>query len=100
MVERIRVEVVAGNVQRQLMVALELPAGSTLADAVSAADLGRRLADVTIDVERAGIFGKRCRPDQLLSDGDRVELYQPLKADPKAVRRQLAELERARKNAR
>ncbi len=97
MAETIRIEVVAGNADRQQLVMLELAEGATLADAIKAANLDPLPGDATIDVERAGVFGKRCRPDHCLNDGDRVEIYQPLKADPKEVRRQLAELERARK---
>lgn len=98
MADWIQVEVVAGNAQAQVLVPLSLLAGATAADAVRAADLGERLPGLDFDEEAVGIFGKRCRPDRLLSDGDRVEVYQPLKADPKVVRREMAEIERRKKS--
>lgn len=43
-----------------------------------------------LDTSRIGIFGEQVEPDRLLEDGDRVEIYRPLTADPKEVRRELA----------
>ena len=96
----LQVEVAAGLPERQLVIALTLPEGATVADALAAAALPSRLPDLELDLERIGIFGRVCRADRLLVDGDRVEVYRPLKADPKEVRRQLAELERTGKPAR
>jgi len=97
MAEWIQVEVVAGNAEAQALVPLSLLAGATAADAVRAAGLAERLPGLAFDEEAVGIFGKRCKPDRILSDGDRVEVYQPLKADPKVVRREMAEIERRKK---
>lgn len=90
--DAIEVEVAAGFVDRQVLVPLTLPVGSTVAEAIAAAELPRRLPDLEIAEDRVGIFGRRCQLDQVLAPGDRVEVYRPLKADPKEVRRQLAEL--------
>ena len=62
---------------------LSLPAGSSLADALA-------VSGQTQDAIDAGIWGKRMPPDTLLSDGDRIELYRPLIADPKAARKKRA----------
>lgn len=95
----LRVEVAAGLPDRQYLVALQLPVGSTVQDALEAADLPRALPGLTVESGRIGVFGRPCGLDQVLKDGDRVEIYRPLKADPKEVRRQLAELERNRGRA-
>ena len=100
MADWIQVEVAAGDARKQVLVPLSLTAGSTAADAVRAAELPERLPGLVVDESSLGVFGKRCRPDQVLEDGDRVEVYQPLKADPKVVRRELAEIERAKKKGR
>jgi putative ubiquitin-RnfH superfamily antitoxin RatB of RatAB toxin-antitoxin module len=97
MADWVQVEVVAGDAGKQVLVALTLTAGATAADAVRAAGLSERLPGLLVDEGSLGVFGKRCRADQVLEDGDRVEVYQPLKADPKVVRRELAEMERAKK---
>lgn len=100
MADRIRVEVVAGDASSQLLVALELRERATVADALNAANLPDRLPSLNVNMDAVGIFGQACRPDRILSDGDRVEVYQPLKADPKTVRRELAEMERRGRKAR
>lgn len=94
--DRIVVEVAAATPQRQVVIELVVPVGTTLAQAVALADLENRLPGLEIDEDRLGVFGKRRRPDEILREGDRVEVYRPLTADPKEVRRQLAELARAR----
>ncbi|MFU8833324.1 MAG: RnfH family protein, partial [Wenzhouxiangella sp.] len=96
MAESLHIEVAAGLPDRQVVIDLEVPAGTTAISAVRQAELPCRLPGVEVDENLIGIFGKRCSPEQVLSDGDRVEVYRPLKADPKQVRRQLAELERDR----
>jgi len=76
-----RVEVVQAHADRAEIVKLELPAGATVRDALVAAG---------IDSQRVGIFGKQVSADARLADGDRVEVYRPLKIDPKQARRQRA----------
>jgi putative ubiquitin-RnfH superfamily antitoxin RatB of RatAB toxin-antitoxin module len=69
-------------------VALQLQAGSCLADAVRASAVLAGLADSEVDVLQTGIWGRKVPPKQVLRDGDRVELYRPLKVDPKVARRE------------
>lgn len=66
---------------------LRLPAGSLVGDAVAAfvGEVGKGL-----EHDGVGIFGRRCAPSTPLRDGDRVELYRPLIADAKQVRRERA----------
>ncbi|MGL4573376.1 MAG: RnfH family protein [Burkholderiaceae bacterium] len=72
---------------------LELPPGSLLADALAAAALATRLAREHGTLT-AGIWNHVRALDTLLADGDRVELYKPLIADPKVARRLRAERSR------
>lgn len=95
--ERISVEVAAATPERQVVVPLVVPAGTTLAEAVERADLPARIPGLEVDENRLGVFGKKRRADTVLQDGDRAEVYRPLTADPKEVRRQLAELARSQK---
>jgi hypothetical protein len=67
-----------------------LDAGATVADAIERSGIAARLPDVDIAGAPVGIFGKRVRRDATLGDGDRVELYRRLIADPKAARRRRA----------
>jgi hypothetical protein len=68
-------------------VPLLLPAGSTLAQALQASGLLQRFPELGT-APPAGIWGRRQPPDTLLRERDRVELYRPLKVDPKEARRQ------------
>ncbi len=63
---------------------LDLPEGATLQDALTAS-----CWDIADDAA-CGIWGKVNARDRLLRDGDRVEIYRPLTADPKAARRKRA----------
>lgn len=65
---------------------LRLPAGSTLAHALAAVDWPTQ-AGAPVDRSRIGVFGRMVRSDHPLEDGDRIEIYRPLLADPKASRR-------------
>lgn len=88
--ERIRVEVVYALPARQHLVALELPAGSTALEAVRASGLLERDGAPAMDALQLGVFGKPVDAARVLRAGERVEIYRPLKADPKEVRRKLA----------
>ena len=86
----IQVEVVLAMPTRQTLVSLELAADSTVADAISKSKLPESFEDFDLNLETVGIFGRKVSADQVLRDGDRVELYRALIADPKEVRRQRA----------
>jgi putative ubiquitin-RnfH superfamily antitoxin RatB of RatAB toxin-antitoxin module len=83
----LRVSVAVALPSRQEVVELQLPQGSTVADAVAASDLLRRFPDCGLALERVGIWSRACDPGTVLRDGDRVELYRELMADPKRMRR-------------
>jgi len=85
---RIRVEVVYALPQRQERVQQDLPAGSTVLDAVQASGLLQRLPQGTLG--RVGVWGKPVATEMRLRDRDRVEIYRPLIADPKQSRRDRA----------
>jgi putative ubiquitin-RnfH superfamily antitoxin RatB of RatAB toxin-antitoxin module len=89
----ISVEVVYAAVDRQELLKIEVPAGTTVSGAVTASGIAERFADVQFDRCALGIFGKVI-PDpsvRQVEEGDRVEIYRPLLADPKEVRRLRAE---------
>ena len=86
----IEVEVVYAEPERQRLVALTVPAGTTALEAAKLAQMERYFDGVDVDSSTLGVFGTRVKPDQVLDAGDRVEIYRPLRADPKEVRRQLA----------
>ena len=86
----IRVEVVYADPQRQLVRVATLPAGATVDEAVRISGI-RDALPADFEPTLIGIFGRIVTAAALLSDGDRVELYRPLKIDPKQARRRRAE---------
>lgn len=92
MTEPINVEVTYALPQRQELVQLRLPAGATVRDAVEASGLLQKYPDIEIDGRnKLGIYAKLAKADAVLRDRDRVEIYRPLIADPKAVRKKRAD---------
>lgn len=85
-----RVEVVYALADRQELVEVEIAPGATVADAVRASGLARRHPVIDPDNGPFGIFARRCAPTRTLRAGDRVEIYRPLRVDPKEARRRRA----------
>ena len=88
--ERIDVEVAWATPARQLIVPVAVPVGTTAAEAVRLSGIERAVGEEGLADRPLGVFGKRVKPERVLVEGDRVEIYRPLKADPKVVRRELA----------
>lgn len=86
-----KIEVVYALPERQELIALDLPEGATVMQAVEASGLTQKYPDIEPGGRnKLGIFAKLVKADALLRDRDRVEIYRPLIADPKEVRRQKA----------
>ena len=88
--QTIHVEVVLAMPERQELIALEVISGSTLADAIAQSGVIEMFEGFELDTAKVGIFGLKASQDQVLREGDRVEFYRPLIADPKESRRQRA----------
>jgi putative ubiquitin-RnfH superfamily antitoxin RatB of RatAB toxin-antitoxin module len=69
---------------------LELPPGSSVADALALSCIAARHPEIDLPTMAVGVYGVRVALDTALSDGDRVEIYRPLQADPKDLRRRRA----------
>ncbi len=87
----IRVEVVYALPERQYLYALTLPEGSTLKHAIDACGILALRPDIDLGNNKVGIFSRPAELEDILNDGDRVEIYRPLLMDPKEWRRQRAE---------
>jgi putative ubiquitin-RnfH superfamily antitoxin RatB of RatAB toxin-antitoxin module len=94
MAETIRVEVAFATPQRQELVALDLRAGATVAEAIDESGLRSLFGEVDFEQLQAGIWGRVAERAAVLNDGDRVELYRPLARDPRDARRELARVQR------
>ncbi|WP_439107832.1 RnfH family protein [Congregibacter sp.] len=94
----ISIEVVYALPDRQKIVQLTVPEGTNALAAAQQSGLEQEFDDLTINEEsHLGVFGNRAAHTQVLRDGDRVEIYRPLLADPKEVRKERAARAKARR---
>ncbi len=88
--ETINVEVAYALPEKQLIRALNVDAGTTIGAAIVQSGIMMDFPELELEDAKVGIFGKAAPMTTVLSDGDRVEIYRPLIADPKEVRRKRA----------
>ena len=90
MAEMISVEVVYAIPQKQEIFSLNVPQGSTVRQAIEACGVLEKYPEIDLAKNKLGVFAKLTKADTLLRNRDRVEIYRPLIADPKEVRKQRA----------
>jgi putative ubiquitin-RnfH superfamily antitoxin RatB of RatAB toxin-antitoxin module len=88
--ELLSVKVVFALPEKQHVKSLTLRFGATVQDAIDKSAITDEIEGLTIDPKMVGIFGTKVPLTQVLQQGDRVEIYRPLIADPKEVRRERA----------
>jgi hypothetical protein len=86
----ITVEVAYALPHEQLIVPVKMQVGSTAENAIYASGIIKKFPEIDLAVNKIGIFGKATKLDTVLRHLDRVEIYRPLIADPKEVRKQRA----------
>lgn len=89
--ETINVEVAYALPEKQVIRAVNVDAGTTIGAAIVQSGIMMDFPELDLENAKVGIFGKVAPMTTVLSDGDRVEIYRPLIADPKEVRRKRAE---------
>jgi putative ubiquitin-RnfH superfamily antitoxin RatB of RatAB toxin-antitoxin module len=89
----IRVEVAFAGPKVQKIIALDVREGTSVFDAAVASNIVAVFPEIDLEIIAMGIFGKGVRKpkEEVLREGDRVELYRPLVADPKVIRARRAE---------
>jgi hypothetical protein len=84
------VEVAYALPDKQSLVSLEVEKGTTLKEAIEASGILDSFEQIDLNKDRVGIFSKFATLDTVLREKDRVEIYRPLIADPKTVRKKRA----------
>lgn len=97
MEERITVEVAYALPHKQAILEIEVPSGTTALEAARQSGIADRFEGIDLDNAKLGVFGRVVAPSQVLHAGDRVEIYRPLIADPKEVRKARAARARERR---
>ena len=88
---KIAVEVVYALPEKQYLQKVSLEEGATVEQAIIASGLLKLRTDIDLTQNKVGIWSRTVKLQDTLRDGDRVEIYRPLIADPKELRRKRAE---------
>lgn len=90
MSDEILVEVAYALPQKQEVLSLKVRAGATVSQAIEQSGILADFPEIDMASAKVGIFGKQTKLDVELKDKDRIEIYRPLIADPKEVRKKRA----------
>ncbi|MFM0728414.1 RnfH family protein [Paraburkholderia strydomiana] len=88
---RLSIEVCYASPDGQALIAVDLPEGATLRQALDASGILQRFPGIDLNTQKVGVFGKLKPLDTVLADHDRVEIYRPLLVDPKLSRQRRVE---------
>jgi len=86
----IRAEVAYARPDRQVIIPVELPEGATLEQAIVQSRIQEQFSEIQLQTVKVGVFGKLSKLSAPARTGDRIEIYRPLLADPKEVRKKRA----------
>lgn len=88
--DSLEIEVCHALPEQQTVITLQVNIGVNAEDAIKSSGILLRHPAIDLKINKIGIFGKLCELNHVLREGDRVEIYRPLIADPKEARRQRA----------
>tara|TARA_R110001592_G_scaffold28924_4_gene105393 strand:- start:476 stop:775 length:300 start_codon:yes stop_codon:yes gene_type:complete len=91
MSELIDIEVVYGLPHKQVLLALKVPASTTIKDCIKLSGIVKHFPEIIPSEAVVGVFSKPDKLDNTVKQGDRIEIYRPLTADPKEMRKLRAE---------
>lgn len=94
----IPVEVAYALPNEQIIIAVQVSQGTTVLQAIEKSGILERYPEINLEQNKLGIFGKLTKADVVLKSRDRVEIYRPLLADPKEVRKRRAEQKKNEEN--
>jgi hypothetical protein len=97
MAEQMNIEVVFALPHEQVLLKVPAAQGATVGEAIRLSGVLQQHPEIDLDKNKLGIYGKLSKADAVLRDKDRVEIYRPLIADPREVRRQRAQEGKAMK---
>lgn len=89
--DRLSIEVAYALPDKQSLIALSVPADATVRTAITQSGILGIYGDIDLENVSVGIWNRVCKLDATLSHGDRIEIYRPLIADPKEIRKRRAE---------
>lgn len=87
----IKVEVAFARPDDQLILEVDVPVEATVEEIIKQSGILEKFPEIDLTVNKVGVFGKLTKLGNTLRQGDRIEIYRKLIADPKEVRRKRAE---------
>ena len=75
------------NGKKQVWLKLDVPEGSTVRDVIELSGLLNMFPEIDLGKQKVGIFGKVAKLDAIVQEGNRIEVYRPITADPETVER-------------
>ena len=84
----IAIEIAFANAKEQCILGLKVPEGSTVYEAITASGIQNQFSDIDFKHMPVGIFSRKASFNDVVQDGDRIEIYRPLTIDPKERRRE------------
>ena len=94
-----KIEIAYATLQKQRILLVDVEPGTMAEQAVKLSSIIESFPEIDMNHLKLGIFGKAIKSDHILEEGDRIEIYRPLVADPKEVRRQKAAADKKAKAA-
>ena len=85
-----QIAVAYARTDRQVWMEIEMQDGATVREAIERSGVLEEFPEIDLEVNKVGIFARPVKLDQPLKEGDRVEIYRPLIADPKQVKKKAA----------
>ncbi len=92
---KIKVEVCYALPDKQTLLSLEIEASATIENIIKQSGILELYPEIDLSENKVGVFSKLAKLSDTLHDGDRIEIYRPLIADPKEVRKQRAQKNKA-----
>ncbi|WP_371188885.1 RnfH family protein [Thalassotalea maritima] len=89
--EQISIELVYALPSEQTLLSLLVDQGATVEQAIQESGICAQYPEIDLKVNKVGIWNRAVKLSQVVEDGDRIEIYRPLIADPKEVRKRRAE---------
>lgn len=81
------VAIAYANQQKPVWLKLQVPAGSTVNDVIQLSGILQHCPEINLKSQKVGIFGKLTKLDAMIENGSRIEIYNPIVADPESARR-------------
>lgn len=81
----INVGVAYATIEEQAWLEISLMEGANIKEAIEMSGILKKFPDIDLNKQKVGIFGEIRELDGIVEDGDRVEIYRPIKIDPETV---------------